>query len=129
MINAIVDKVVALIDTALPLYKKVDGVYTPVKNIDAGKHPHAMVYDPTVVSVPLRDGQREQTMTLLCMLIRAIDEATEMRDDLDVVVAALDDDPTLTTSVDKARAESWVSFESQAAHTTGGMVIEIKVVD
>lgn len=128
MINAIVDSLVALIATALPSYKKVDGFYTPVKDLDAGNFPHAMLFDPEVSSARLRERQKDQTIKLSCLLVRKPESAIAMRDDLDTLVAALEDDPTLTATVDDARAEAWGANERQSANTTGGMVIEVKLV-
>ena len=128
MINGIVTKIAALIDTALPLYSRSDAFFTPIKDIDGGDFPVAMVYDPTVVSVRLRDRQNEQTFTILATLIRKHSEATEIRDDLDAVVAAINADPTLTASVDDIRVESWGSAERQTSHTIGGLILEAKLV-
>lgn len=129
MINTVVNSVVALIGTALPLYKKVDPFYTPVKNVDAGKFPHAMVYDPAVVSTSLRDRQDEQVVSLICLLVREKDNGIGMRDDLDAIVAALRADPTLSATVDDARAVGWRSAENQTSATTGGLEIEVKLVE
>lgn len=129
MINDMVTKITALIRTALPLYTRVDGFWTATKDIDAGDRPMAMVYDPSVQSVRMRERQKDQTITFLCLFIRLHKQGAQMRDDLDAVVAAFDADPTLTATVDNARAESYGTAEAQTARTTGAMVIEVKRVD
>jgi hypothetical protein len=86
-----------------------------------------MVYDPAVRSVRLRERQREQTLIIAALFIRDHDESTQMRDDLDAVVDALEADPTLTATVEDVHATDWGSAEMQQAHTTGGMIIEVKL--
>lgn len=129
MINTILSSINALIVAALPLYSRVDSFYTPLDNIDSGDYPIAMIYDPQVSFGRLLNRQDDKTYRFLCALIRGSEQATQMRTDLELVETGFKDDPSLTSTVDDARLESWQSFEAQSARTTGGMIIEVRLVE
>ncbi len=126
MINGIITKLAAIITTALPAYSRVDTFFTALP--DGGDFPMAMVYDPAVKSTRLRERQTEETLTVSAQLLRAPDQATEMRDDLDAVVAAIDADPTLTASALDVLVVDRGALEGIESRTPGGLVIEVKVV-
>lgn len=128
MINTIMTSLQTLIVAALPEYTRVDVFYTALASVDSGDFPMAMIYDPVVKSARLRERQKDQTLQVKMLYIRDKDQSIQTRDDLDAVVAALEADPTLTATVDDARATDWGSAEGQQVRTTGGMLIEVELV-
>ncbi len=128
MINTIMTSIQAAIEVALPAYTRVDAFYTAADKVDSGDYPIAMIYDPVVASTRARERQKDQTMQVKALFIRNKDESVAMRDDLDAVAEYLETVPTLAASVDDARATDWGSAEGQQARSTGGMLIEVKLV-
>lgn len=128
MINSIIDSIAAVLVATLTEYKEIRTTWKAPRTINEGDTPVAMLFDPAVSSLALRDQQEEDVMLLICQLVRKKDEGPAARDDIDAIRDAIRADPTLTGTVDTARVIERASAEQQDARTTAAVVFEIKVV-